>query len=656
MLKILRKHRKWLLVVGGSILLVIFLVQGTISQWSPDPMKQVAGTIGHDQAPVRVRDLELASREFEALKELIPQYFVRRMGIASRDHWFLLTHEAKAAGMVGHAKDGGEWAPELARIEAFLTFRELSPEQRQKLMQESGGMEGLVSRVQAVLERARAGQLRLAGQLRPAELDAALSKLHGVERLVVAYTSASRFSDRRAVVQSKRLLDGAIVDVVIVPATALAAKAPEPTPEELSAQFEKYKGEAPGDAPGEFGYRLPARVKLEWLTLDRALISPAVKLDPVEVYRHWQNNRAQYAGEFAAEQAKVEQALRATKTSELLSEIDRQVKAKVRAATRRLASDGPYKKLPPDWEAQRPKLVDLAASIADVAKQEGVEIAPPAVTVKADAFVPVDELSTLPGIGRSFFQAAANFGTFTDLVESARELEARGAFEVQAMVPAANTPLFDMAGNRYYVNILEAVPSSPAASIDEVRSAVVRDCKLKWAYDQIAARGPELEAKAVLEGLAAVAAEFPIMPEAGGEGVPLEVQKLRQVFRARGDSRTPEFNDENLRDAVLARVAALDPAFIATPENADVRTMAVPVPTYLSLAVIQLAVQRQMAVENRYQWTASALHDLRQYEYAMAVPDPSGPFTEKNLAERLGFRLMENRGRDPGEQPAPQPN
>lgn len=636
MLKIFRKNKKWLLVVGGTFLLIVFLVQGTLSQWQPDPGDQVVATMGLGDEPVTLSNYERADYEYQALRDALPRVMIAQTGIASRDHWFLLVHEARRAGFVANARDGEDWLPEVTRAETMLQLQ-ADPMAAQRLMQQLGGFDQVVMLLEGEIQKARQ-KARLTSE----QFNEALAKLRGVRRMIMAYETASRYSDRRAIIDAKHLVDSAFIDAVVIPASVAAGQAPEPTPEQLAAQFEKYKDVAPGQGEHGFGYQLPARVKLEWLMIDRASLAAAVKLDPVNVYRHWQSNRDLYEGEFTAEQKRVEASLREREADVLMADIDRMLKGKVRTATRKLTADGSYKVLPADWDAQRPHLVDLAGSVVEMAAQSGLEVAAPIVSMRTDAFVPLAEVSAIPGLGESTFQAGTLRGTVSQLIGACKELSPTPGIDAQVGIPLTSATIQDRAGNRYVVHIVEAAQAGAPETIDAVREAVARDCRLLWAYDQIKAQADALALKAVTDGLAAIASEF-ATPGAGGVPAPLEIVRQRQLTRTRSDPRTPALDSQSLRDAVLSRVASLDPRFTPSPDNAVLRSFAVATPETLSVVVAQIVAQRQMSKENVRMLDQQTLLTLRRDEYERAVPEPSGPFSEASLRQRLNFKMRENK-------------
>ena len=108
------------------------------------------------------------------------------------------------------------------------------------------------------------------------QLYQAFARLHGIIRMQVAYQRAPRFSDRRLAAGMKRLNDQTQVEYIFVPPEQVMAEVAEPTEAEVAAQFAKYGDVLAGTGDVGFGYRLPDRVKIEWMTIDRATIAAAV--------------------------------------------------------------------------------------------------------------------------------------------------------------------------------------------------------------------------------------------------------------------------------------------------------------------------------------------------------------------------------------------
>src|SRR5205823_12971421 len=110
-----------------------------------------------------------------------------------------------------------------------------------------------------------------------------MARAAGVLRMMNSYARAARISDRLAAVEARKARDAAVADYVFIPANLFADQVPDPTPAVLQAHFDKYKTVKPGEGEYGIGYLFPARVRIEWLKLDRSLFEKGVTLDPVEV-------------------------------------------------------------------------------------------------------------------------------------------------------------------------------------------------------------------------------------------------------------------------------------------------------------------------------------------------------------------------------------
>ena len=92
----------------------------------------------------------------------------------------------------------------------------------------------------------------------------AFAKFTGVAQLVGLYQTGGLFSDRRLMRSAEQLLHQATVQMIVLEADGTKSKL-EPTPEQIEEQFKKFQDVDPGAGEHGFGYRLPDRVKLEWL-------------------------------------------------------------------------------------------------------------------------------------------------------------------------------------------------------------------------------------------------------------------------------------------------------------------------------------------------------------------------------------------------------
>lgn len=658
MVKSFRKYKKILLLVGGSLLMIAFMVPEAIRQIQGDPMKRVIAYFG--EAPVRVRDEALAQREYQALTLFNEVLIKNGLGVQDAQHWMLLAEAARQGGYVGGATDGTDWIGEIAAAMAPAAVRQLPLQQAIELLQDP---EKFTQFERQLRERMELMRQSAAGrtQLTLTEFDQSLSKARGIARMQDAYARAGRLSDTRAAQTARRLFDRAVVDALVIPGSRLADSAPAPSEEAMTAQFNAFKDINPGEGEQGFGYRFPPRVKLEWLTIDRAAVAAAVTLSPVDVRKRYEQNRATYAGEFAAEREKVENDLREERVRKAMADADRVVQAEFKRALRGAAVVEGYRELPADWATTRPKLETIASNVVEgVRAGSGVTIPLPSVTIRDAAWLTAQEVSSLPGLGRATVRLGSRELPIVSFLFRAREITGANELGVQALLPALDSPVIDEDNNRYYVTILDARPSEPPASLDEVRAAVERDLRSKSAFEE-AER--EARAQVVLASAAGLQSIADLFNTRAPQAEPLQVTTGVEVSRA--GQLSSELDSEAFREAVLSAAALLDPTVPTDTIDPGQRTLVVAVPETLSVAVVQITKVQPVTLEDFRLAAQRQLQSLGEEEFVRAargLATQPQPFSREALAKRLSYR---ERGQDgkareesapaAGDAPAPAP-
>lgn len=656
MLRTLRKHNKWILVVGGSLLMVTFLISGTANQLQPDPAKQTVATVRGEK--IAAGEMNLAMREFEVLKEIVGGGYLQQLGdMQDGFSWFLLSQEAQRAGLVGGPADGMDWIGEIAQFRASSYIRSIPQQQLQEEIRQAGSQEAFVEQIVGALKDHLTKLVPTAGGqagLNEQQVGLALAKLRGVDRMYNLTLVAPRLSTARLAYEASSSLDVATVNAVILPAEPLAASLPEPTPEELQAQFAQYREAAPGGPGLGFGYLQPPRVKIGWMMIDRATVASAIQLNPVEVNKYWQQNRGAFPGEFSAERSKIEDVLRNQRAESILAEIDRVLKARVNQATRALDIDGARKILPSDWDAKKPTLEGLAADVASSIKDfAGVSISPPAVTRMDGRWIPIADLNVLPGVGSAVYTSATAQMSLGQLATRSHELADVTDLDLQARVPFATTPLIDQAGNRFYIEILDARRQSVPESIDEVREQVIKDARIAKAFERLASEAPEFRVTATLQGLDAVATAF----ETRFPGT--DVTPLNQIMLTRTDVSflAQQVNDEGFRNAVIDAASSIPATTKMDESNVDARTIAKPVPAIRSVVVAQITHREPVTVEALR--TLSQTQVIRfMFQERMRTLQKDSTFSVDAVSKRLDFVNKEpgRRKESPAEAPAEAPD
>ena len=100
MFKFLRKYNKWILAVGGTLLMIVFLIPQAISSLSQRAAvgSAVWATIGEDKEEISGEERRQTERELVVLEQL--QGLGIPMIAKEPAHWYLLVREAEDAGVV----------------------------------------------------------------------------------------------------------------------------------------------------------------------------------------------------------------------------------------------------------------------------------------------------------------------------------------------------------------------------------------------------------------------------------------------------------------------------------------------------------------------------------------------------------------------------
>jgi hypothetical protein len=650
MLKSLRKYKQWILVFGGSLLMIAFLIPDAVHQLQGDPMDRVVGTLGGQK--VRFRELNTSEREYQALKTLAPVLVRGIVDVQDAEQWMLLKREAEQAGLIGGPEDGRQWIPELARDLFRMEIINRYGDQAAMILNNPQILGPAMEQAQQELESRRVAAARQVQMTEP-QIDQALANARGIMRLVDSYRRAARFSDGAVITGARELLDEATVDVLVIPASRAMTPGDASKPEQIQAQFDSFRSIRPGTGLNGFGYLQPPRIKLEWLTLDRKAMSEVVQLSPIDVRKRFEQNRATYKGEFAAERVQVEKDLRDEKVREMLSSADRVIQNEVRRATRKLEADGTYKKLPADWATLRPSLEVLAQAVVDGVKASSGQTIPlPTVTIKNAGWLTLDDVRKLPGVGTATIRFGSRSLELADVLLKAREITGPNEFAVQAGVPLIETTVIDQDENRYYVTVLEARPEEPPASLDEVKDKVAADVATSSAFGRLLNETAPQRALAAASGLDSVAQLYNAQ-DATAE--PLKVRTGVSVSRQR--PLPTELDAPEFRDAVVNAIAQLDPLKPAKEQDAVTRTLVVGMPGKLSVAIATITEVRPMTSESYRVGLENKVFQLQSREFGQAL-DKAGtrePFSYDALKTRLSYeptRRNSSKDEDAEESPA----
>lgn len=624
MLKWLRKYNTFILVVGGVLLMVAWLLPETIkelgqSRWGKSPMR-MAGS------KVSASAFGLAVREHEALAMLLGKGMLEQgvRGGVNAEHWLMLQHEAEEAGYMSGRFDGAEFLNTLAKgmVQQMAFGMQQSQIDEQVKLLVANWTTNAIPRILG------------ATQLTEEQLYRALGKLHGVSRMQAVYSSGVRFSDRRLINAAKTETDSAKIDYVVLPPDKDAATMPEPDAAAIDAHYAKYKDVKPGTGETGIGYLLPDRVKLTWLAIDQMAIEAALVPNAVEVRKRFLK---QYpTGQLPAgetEQAvmiRLESDVRTEMVADLLRKIDQVVKTEFEKSTRKLETDGDYRKIPA--EGYQPiDFKKLAETLAKrMGEMSGSPMPTPAAEVR-DVFMGKTEVQTLPGIGQATLTRGTKQIPFSDLVYKVKEIAGRNELVLQTGVPSLEF-VTNATGARFYFMVIDGRKESSPESLDDVRTRVVKDIKRLAAFEKLKADLNTYKQLAIAQGL-----------EAAGKGMGFGNSDLAVRTGARVDSRgiTPAdtaLNDAtDFRKAVVSAAEALDPMADLSKLDAAQRTVAGVLPMSQSVVIAKITTVSPLTTERFRERAGGMWQSLARRELNWPTDDP---FSLSRLEKRLKVEYL----------------
>ena len=587
MFKFLRKYNKYILAVGGTLLLITFLIPFAFEQLLPaaTSKRTTWARIGEDQAKVTSRQLAEVQRELQLVQQLGPISSVLGT-IDTPEYWFLLVREAELSGLVGPpALVGGDQA------EQTIAFLAATTGENPQFIRET------------------------------------LAKVQGVSALIVLYLGSGKYSDRRLKHRARRMFHNATVQAVIIEASRPPDLAPF-TDAELQEQLETYADVVPGEGDRGFGYRLPDRAKLEWLVAPvgsvRAMIEAGDQLNPVALRKHWRRNEDRFseADAGAGVPDEVREDLLNTLTQQTLETIAKSANDQLRIERRSLDQRAGYLDLPQGWRG-----LDFRALAESLQSEFGIAL--PEYHGRGDAWLTADQLGDLPGVGTA---TTDKFGeslvALPELVMAARELSGSSTISIQQGV--AGPPLQGTDGSVFLFRVIDTDANRPPNSIDEVRDALVADLNRLRHYEQIIEASGEIGDVAINDGLLAVALLYDSTVEPSSSvslGLTATLPKIGEDREAVG--------------LIIDRAMELprDVAVRSLPE-AD-RILVIPVEDRLSLLVAKLIAQSPLTDETYalYMQTGIILSRLLREELDESEPLEK-TFSYEALAARHGFELV----------------
>ena len=634
MLKFFRKYNKMILVVGGSLLMVAFLVQGTLNQLV-GPSAQVLGQI--DAREVTSEDARAAAMQIQVLEQLplVGQMMGQMVGRNEELKWYLILHDAHRMGL----------SASRAQIQGVLDTLGIGEREMSRLTQRA--------RITPEMLRASVYSFIVAENYR--ELVLGLTHMTVIEKLRylregMAMLQQGNYAGLNllgAVEGSPRLSEplvahylqeqGATVagQLVALSSDVYLDQVPAPDQATLQTLFDQYRDDLPGqpeaDNPHGLGYRTPNRVQLQYLAIPMQAALPQVHVEEAQALAFYDEHQQEIDEAYPKVRELILTRLKQQKASALIERMLKTAQSKLFTQARTLAEEGGYRVLHEGFDPMTLRVV------ADELENE-FDVRPQLFNF-TQTWTAVSDLGTLPLLGGA--QLANRPGvTLEQYVMSAREMGPSDDPAVSVLQPLrlqvglASQPLVTSEGTRILLRLTQAQPTEVPQSLDAVRQDVSTDAKRVAAYRMLIDQRQRWLSQAQDAGLEALAKQadaavihFPATPrrQPGARGV-LETASIPGIGAS-----------EPLVDALFAtaREAQTDGS-IAKASQAQ-RTGEVPLDATLSLVVYQLDTYRAMTQaefdrQANLPWLVSRLNQT-------LLPDDSDgqAMSFDAIAHRVGF-------------------
>ena len=633
MLKYFRKYNKWILAVGGALLMVVFLIPQAL--FTPSAGDFPVGEINGEE--VSNADVQGAAAEIQALQS-IP--VLGSAVPADPLHWLLTVHEARRLGLSASSAEVQVVLETLGVDERFLARLRQQTRIPQVLVEQAVRHWIMVQQYQSLVlgEAFTPLPIRLRA-IATAQQYAQQGNILAATGLIRSVSGSQRLSEplvQHFVADQLATVAG---EAVLVDHSRFLDQVPPPSEERLVELFERYRDTLPGESePYGFGYRRPARVQIEWLTIPAEEVRRQVQVEPAEVDEFFEQNRDRFSPPGQPAPARlttdmyrqVRDLLREQKAQELARQIAEAARSLMleHEATRQLPTEGGYRQLPEGF--QPASLDDVAAALQE---RFGVNVR---VNRAIDPSVPVREIANLPGVGSASLATRPQVN-LERYVRSARELNPapdNPLMPLRLQVGLPSEPLRGVQGDYYVFRLRAAAPARSPESLNEVREQVVADARQLAAYQMLIKNREQFLQTAREQGLQALAEQV--------NGPVLNVGPIsRRRWSPQGRLTTPELPAIGRSDDLIgslfevARAAAEDQSLQNVP--ADQRIGAAGVEQRLKLAVFRVDRFEPVGRGVLEQMTARPDLGATISQVLLAERVKENPLSLENIAERVGY-------------------
>lgn len=594
MLKFLRKYDKWILAIGGSLLMVAFLLPQALQQLGSGGMNMVVAT--YTGGEITREERFAANSRLQFLSSALAPV-VNAFEIEDQDHWLMLAEEARAAGLVGGPETGRTFFDGIVR-----QYMGADPDEFFPLL------------------------LLRSGQTEAYALDS-FAELAGISLLHSLYLQSQRVSMPELLQDHYEQSPTVGLHAGVVSADALLDTITKfPIDEDLQAFFDEHKETQRAGGRLDFGYRVEDAVKFEWIDLAPEHFGGAIVLDPVEVNARWRRMREIYTGEFVEERERVEEDMRRETTARIF----RDAETVVLSASSRAERDGTLIDLPGLAEAIR----------TTVLERSGVALPQIAYDKRDEKWNTRTDLQATPRVRNARLQSGSG-ETFPEIALNVRELNPDDP--TATAVGDIIGPLRSTSGSLIYARVIEARPAGAPESLESVREQVVEDWRLQQAWNELLERSQRFPDQVAVRGLPRV------IIEAGGEfvdGLRAEPGRLRQPITRTVDAAIfSRVNDPAFAAAIFERARTIEPIGDVRDFPIEERIVVAPLPSDAAVAVAQIIAVDPIS-ESSFE---SAVETLLSTIQSQRLFRNETPYTFERIKERLAYERIGGRDEEEDE-------
>jgi hypothetical protein len=590
MLKFLRKYNKWILAVGGSLLMVVFLLPQALQQWGTGGANRVVAAF--EGGEITSQDRFDANRDVRFLEAFLGPVMTQ-LGISDPDHWIMLEAEARRHGYVGGSQTGREFFNEIAAAQ------NMDP------------------------DTAFNALLVASGHTESAALDA-LASLRAVARLRTAYRLAPRPSQPELVSEFATRLPTVALHAAFIPASAYLDTISQFPPEELLREFfDEHKDQPRGGGALDFGYRVDPAVQFEWIEVSQSEVESAVPIDPVDVNARWRKNRELYPGEFFDERERVEADMRRQRAVAVMGDINTLVQAEAARAER------------------NDEQLDLRALGREVSRRlserEGFPVPPLVYDGRDERWYTLTDVQATPRVRNARPIAADYDAPFPRVALNVAELNPENPYDVR--VGEVIGPLRSAAGSTIYARVIGVRPAGPPETLENVRDQVVEDYRLQQAWDTLTRRAERFPQQIAARGLPTV------VSTEGGEivaGLRATPERLEPPVTREIDQQVfNQLNEPAFAGAVHDQAQSIEPIGDVTALPIDQRIVLTELEDKAAIAIGVIIAVDPISQTNFRLAAEATLFELQSQRINQMMAND--PFSFDAMKRRLSYELIGER-------------